>query len=95
MKEAHEILKKAQGTSEAGASGSVPESSASEAERSEALLSAKVTQIPDPPINTSPSSSTDSDLDNISLSQKYNLPKPKPTSTNPSQTQNQSQPYTY
>jgi len=93
VKEAQEILKKTQGTSEAGASGSVQESVASEAERSEAPLSAKVTQIPDPPINISPSSppSTDSDQDTIPLSQKYNLPKPtpkpKPTSTNPNQTQ--------
>jgi len=68
VKEAQESLKKTQGTPEAGASGPVPESAASEAERSEALLSAKVTQIPDPLINTSPSSSTDSDLDNIPLS---------------------------
>jgi len=49
VKEAQEILKKTQGTSEAGASRPVPESAASEAERSEAHLSAKVTQIPDPP----------------------------------------------
>ena len=68
VKEAQEILKKTQGTSEAGASGPVPESATSEAERSEAPLSAKETQIPDPPIHTSPSSSTDSDLDNIPLS---------------------------
>jgi len=34
VKEAQEILKKTQGTSEAGASGPVPESAASEAERS-------------------------------------------------------------
>jgi len=97
MKEAQEILKKTQGTSEAGASGPVPESAASEAERSEGPLSAKETQIPDPPINTSPSSSTDSDLDNIPLSQKYNLPKPSPkpkpntsTSSNPSKHQSES-----
>jgi len=78
VKEAQEILKKTQGTSEASASGPIPESAASEAERSEAPLSAKKNQIPDPPIHTSPSSSTDSDLDKIPLSQKYNLPKPSP-----------------
>jgi len=49
VKEAQEILKKVQGTPEAGASGSILESAASETERSEALLSAKVTQIPDSP----------------------------------------------
>jgi len=93
MKEAQEVLKKVQGTPGAGASGSIQESATSEAERSEVPLSAKVTQIPDPPINISPSSShtTDSNLDNIPLSQKYNMPKPtpkpKPTSTNPNKTQ--------
>jgi len=88
VKEAQEILKKIQGTLEAGASGSVPESAASETERSEAPLSAKVTQIPDSPIIISPSSSpsTESDQDNIPLSQKFNLlPKPihKPKSFEP------------
>jgi len=82
VKEAQEILKKIQGTLEAGASGSILESTASETERSEAPLSAKVTQIPNSPINIPPSSSpsTDSDQDNIPLSQKFNLPKliPKP-----------------
>ena len=55
MKEAQEVLKKIQETPEAGASGPVLESAASEAERSKAHLSAKVTQIPDPPIYISPS----------------------------------------
>jgi len=88
MKEAQEILKKIQGTPEVGASGSVPEFTASETDRSEAPLSTKVTQIPDSPIIISPSSSpsTDSDQDNIPLSQKFNLlPKPihKPKSFEP------------
>jgi len=80
VKEAQEVLKKVQGTSEAGASGYIQESAALENERSEALLSAKVNQIPDSTINISPSSSpsTDSDQDNIPLSQKFNLPKPTP-----------------
>jgi len=79
VKEAQEVLKKVQGTSEASASRSVQESVASETERIEAFLSAKVTQIPDPPINITPSSSpsTDSDQDNIPLSQKFNISKPE------------------
>jgi len=82
VKEAQKVLEKNQGTPEAGASGSVPESAASkstsEADRSEAplsgnpsdQLSAKVTQIPVSPIIISPSSSplTDFDQDNITLS---------------------------
>jgi len=91
VKEAQKVLEKNQGTPEAGASGSVPESAApestSEADRSEASLSgspsdhnsAKVTQIPVSPIIISPSSSplTDSDQDNITFSQRINLlPKP-------------------
>ena len=80
VKEAQEILKKIQGTPKAGASGSILESAALKTERSKSPLSAKVTQIPDSPINISPSSSpsTDSDQDNIPLSQKFNLPKPIP-----------------
>jgi len=82
VKEAQEILKKVQGTSEAGASGSIQKSAASKTERSEAPLLAKVTQIPDSSIIISPSSSpsTDSDQDSIPLSQKFNLPKPTPKS---------------
>jgi len=57
VKEAQKIVEKFQGTLEAGASGSVPESAAAEAERSEAPLSAKVTQIPDSTTIISPSSS--------------------------------------
>ena len=88
MKEAQKILEKIQGTPEAGASGSVPASAAPEADRSEAPLSAKVTQIPVSPIIISPSSSPliDSDQDNITLSQRINLfPKPihKPKSFEP------------
>jgi len=89
VKEAGKVLEKNQGTSEAGASGSVPESAApestSEADRSETPLSgnpsdhnsAKVTQISvSPIISPSPSPSNDSDQDNISLSQRINmLPK--------------------
>ena len=60
VKEAQKVLEKNQGTPEAGASGSVLESatleSTSEADRSEAPLSAKVTQIPVSPIIISPSS---------------------------------------
>jgi len=81
VKEAQKIVEKFQGTPVAGASGSVPESAAPEAERSDAPLSAKVTQIPDSTIIISPSSSpqTDFDQDNIPLSQKFNLfPKPSP-----------------
>ena len=67
MKGAKEILKKGQGTPEAGASGSVPkstvsEAAASEAAASEAPQSAKVDQIPDPQTTITPSSLTDSDL---------------------------------
>ena len=43
VKEAHKVVEKSQGTPEAGASGSFLESAASEAERSEAPLSDKVT----------------------------------------------------
>jgi len=88
VKGAKEILTKAQGTPEADASGPIPESTASEAAvleaaASEAHLSAKVDQIPDPQTTITPSSSVDSDLDNIPLSQKYKLPKlsPKPKLT--------------
>jgi len=79
VKEAQKIVERFQGTPEAGASGSVPESAAPEstpeAERSKAPLSVKVTHIPDSTIIISPSSSpqTDSDQDNIPLSQKFNL----------------------
>jgi len=92
VKEAQKILEKYQGTPEAGGSGSVPESAApeftSEADRTEAPLSAKVTQIPVSPIIISPSSSplTNSDQDNITLSQRINLfskPTPKPKSFEP------------
>ena len=96
VKEAQKIVEKSLGTPEAGASGSVPESAAPEADRSEAPLSGnpsdhlsvKVTQIPDSTIIISPSSSpqTDSDQDNIPLSQKFNLsfkPTPKPKSFEP------------
>jgi len=85
VKEDQKILEKFQGTPKAGAQGSVPESAAPEstleADRSEAPLSAKVTQIPVSTIIISPSSShlTDSDQGNITLSQKINL-LPKPTS---------------
>ena len=92
MKEAQKILEKIQGTPEAGASGSVPESAAPESTSdvggSEAPLSAKVTQILDSTIIISPLSSpqTDFDQDNIPLSQKFNLfpkPTPKPKSFEP------------
>jgi len=92
VKEAQKMLEKIQGTPEAGASGSVPKSatpeSTLEADRSEAPLSAKVTQIRDSTIIISPSSSpqTDSDQDNIPLSQKINIlpkPSPKPKSFEP------------
>ena len=89
VKEAWKVLEKNQGTTEAGALGSVPESvapeSTSEADRLESPLSSnpsdhnstKVTHISVSPI-ISPSSSplTDSNQDNISLSQRINmLPK--------------------
>jgi len=85
VKGAKEILTKAQGTPEVGASSSVPKSTASEvvvseAAASEATLSTKVDQIPDPQTIITPSSSTDSDLDNIPLSQKLKLPKVTPKS---------------
>ena len=85
MKGAKEALKETLGTSKADASGSVPksavlETAGSEAAASEATQSAKVDQIPDPHIISSPSSSTNSDLDNIPLSQKYKLSKPSPKS---------------
>jgi len=85
VKGAKEILKKGQGTPEAGASGSVPKSTVSEATVSEVVASeapqfAKVNQISDPQTTISPSSSIDSDLDNIPLSQKYNLSKLTPKS---------------
>ena len=87
VKEAQKVLEKNQGTPEAGASGSVPESAAPES-TSEADNLAKVTQIPDSIIIISPSSSplTDSDQDNKTLSQRINtLPKPihKPKSFEP------------
>jgi len=80
VKGAKEILKKAQGTPEAGASGSVPKSTVSEAAASEVPQSPKVDQISDPQTTITPSSSADSDLDNIPLSQKYNLSKLTPKS---------------
>ena len=92
VKEAHKIVEMFQGTPEAGASGSVPESAAPESTSdvggSEAPLSAKVTQILDSTIIISPLSSpqTDFDQDNIPLSQKFNLfpkPTPKPKSFEP------------
>jgi len=92
LKEAQKMLEKIQGTSEADASRSVPESAApestTEADRLEApvlgnpydLNSAKIIQISDSPI-ISPASSpiSDSDHDNMTLSQRINmLPKPTP-----------------
>ena len=85
VKEAQKVLEKNQGTPEAGASGSIPESAALEstleADRSEAPLSgnpsdhnsAKVIQIPASIIISPSSPLTDSDQDNITLSQKINL----------------------
>jgi len=85
VKGSKEALKKAQRTPKAGASGSVPTSTVSEATVSEvaaleAPQSAKVDQIADPRTTNTPSSSTGSDLDNIPLSQKYKLSKPSPKS---------------
>jgi len=73
VKEAQKVLELAQGTSEADASGSIPESAAPKAVTSVAPLSVEVNQIPDSTIIISPSSSTDSDQDHIPLSQKFNL----------------------
>ena len=84
VKEAKEMLEQIQGTSEAGASEAVPESTASKsatvAEASEA--SAKMIQIPDLPIiiPTPLSPSNDSDHDELPLGQRMKmLPKPQQT----------------